>query len=409
MRLCRAAAGAVSVLLVAGCGGGTTTVTVTVGGQSTAATADSTASGSPSTRPELLFAVVEAHSGRPSQAGYVDDTVAIVGLDGVARSKATFAPRTPPTIGNAAPIMQPDARVAAGRVFYIDGRGEVRSLGPVHGALPVMVTTFAPPRPQGYVSFAVSPDGRHLMAAVDTLTAFQPSTSTDNPFGSGADQDHDTIEAADAGGQARTLYTMDRPAKPLFIGGWDATSPLGILDPHLGTQSGIPPGWSSPVARLDAGGRPGARLGPASCVAVQSLPDGTVLCLDSESGGTTTGGMSVHGPSVGTWTIAPVGDSVPFGGYGEGPQLSPDGRTVVFLGSQPGSSVASMYAMTKGGRVRRLVDNFTPEGFLDADTVIGAMLGDNGAADMAVVRLSGGGVDDLGFRGVFVGVVQPGG
>jgi hypothetical protein len=414
------AVGAVwSGALLAACGSGTTTVTVASVTTVTAASQSSTNSSlptaattvAPTPRPELLFAVVESHSTNYPQPGAVDDTVAVVGLDGIARSKATFAPRTPPQIGNAAPILSADAHVAAGQVFYIDGAGVVRALGAPKGSTPSRVTTFAAPSPQGYESFAVSPDGKHLIAAIDALTPFQTPDPNDpnNPFGSGGAQDHDTIQAADAGAGARTLYTLAHPDKPLFVGGWDSVSPIGLTDPPLGTQSNLPQGWGSHAVRLDTGGHPARAYGPASCLAIEGLLDGTALCAGSTtSSGTPTEVASVHGPTAGDWTVPiPSGFYVTQDTYGDGPHLSPDGGTVVFaLVSATTNGSAAMYTMTKGGAPHKLIDGFRPEGFLDADTVIGQQ---GAGGNLGLVHLSGGGVTDLGFRGLFVGVVQQAG
>lgn len=410
---------------LAACGSGNVTVAVTPNVATTppqSGSSSSTATSAAPTvvltpKPELLFAVVESHTTPNPQPGYIDDTVAVVGLDGVARTKTTFTPRTQPQIGNAAAVLSPEAHVAAGKVFFIDGKGVVHALGPVKGSSASVITTFAAPSPQGYESFAVSPDGMHLIAAVDVLTPFVPPSPNDqnNPFGSGGEQDHDTIAAADAGGAARTLYTLAHPSKPLFIGGWDSQSAIGLTDPPLGTQSGFPPGWSSPAARLDAGGHPGAVLGPATCRAIEGLLDGTVVCQDFEGGtGSATDVVSVHGPAVGDWTVPIPPNTYPANQGGA--HLSADGKTVVFPVSPSGTFDPKTTAqetadvMTKGGAVKKLADNFAPEGFLDADTVIGEILPSDPQAsatgELGTVHLSGGGVTDLGFKGAFVGVVQ---
>jgi hypothetical protein len=122
-----------AVAMLTGCG----SAGLSVATASTSATAPAApAPAAPTPTSELLFAVVEAHSTRTS-AGQVDDTVAIVGLDGFARNKVTISSlRRPPDIGNAAAVLPPDAVVAAHRVYYIDGNGAVRSLGPLRGSAP---------------------------------------------------------------------------------------------------------------------------------------------------------------------------------------------------------------------------------------------------------------------------------
>src|ERR1700716_2244806 len=78
---------------------------------------------------EFLFAVLESHTKSPDGFGLYE-TVAIAGLDGFARAKTTFAPLTPPYVGCVGPLFPPQAHTASGRVFFIDGKGVVRSLGP---------------------------------------------------------------------------------------------------------------------------------------------------------------------------------------------------------------------------------------------------------------------------------------
>src|SRR5947208_16451727 len=75
----------------------------------------------PSTSPTLLFAVLEAR-GTP---GF--NTVAIAGLDGYAKAKATFTPMRVPTVGCTGTAVPPvSAHVAAGNVHFADGEGVVR-------------------------------------------------------------------------------------------------------------------------------------------------------------------------------------------------------------------------------------------------------------------------------------------
>src|SRR5262249_4167926 len=65
--------------------------------------------------------------GKGGRAGH--DWVQIVGLDGRVIATATFTPRDLPAVG-AVPLLQDEARVAAGRVYYADGAGVIRTLSP---------------------------------------------------------------------------------------------------------------------------------------------------------------------------------------------------------------------------------------------------------------------------------------
>src|SRR5262249_56227227 len=128
---------------------------------------------------ELLCAALEpGGEGR----GWGDNTVAIVRQDGTARAKARFDPRQLPKIGPALPLPQPEARVAAGKVFYADGAGVIRSLS-ADGAI-ATVTTIPMTSGQQMLSFAVSPDGVQIVAAVFSFPPVRnppPQTPIDNP------------------------------------------------------------------------------------------------------------------------------------------------------------------------------------------------------------------------------------
>jgi hypothetical protein len=110
--------------------------------------------------------VLEAHPFPPGGSPAYD-TVAIVGLDGYAIAKTKVALITPPNLGGLGPELPPQAYAAAGRVYFLDGTGMVRSLA-TDGAVSE-VTKFPVPAAQYEVSFAISPDGRRLMGTVTTF------------------------------------------------------------------------------------------------------------------------------------------------------------------------------------------------------------------------------------------------
>src|SRR2546425_1686184 len=102
---------------------------------SAATSPSTTASPAPSTSPTLLFAVLEARG----SASF--NTVAVAGVDGFARAKTTFAPMRVPTVGCTGTALTPvSAHVAAGKVYFADGAGVVRSLS-LSGQI-VKVATF---------------------------------------------------------------------------------------------------------------------------------------------------------------------------------------------------------------------------------------------------------------------------
>jgi hypothetical protein len=352
-------------------------------------TGDSTAL--PATTPhptaprELLFAVVERKGG-PADRG--PNTVAIVGLDGYARVKATFDAYGRINVGNAAAVLPASAMVAAGSVFYVDRHGVVRVLTPGH-ALPETVTTFPAGGPTQEVGFAVDPSGRHLVAAVLTLPA-QSSPPADCPICTDfVGPTEVAFETADRGGTAHTVRTIeangDKRNQRFDVVAWDDHGPVAALDQAVGTQSGMA-GWEAHLVHIDAQGKATDSLGGADCVAEAEARDGTVLCLD-----TTSGTVSVRRAAgrrlaaLSTYAAA----------------ISDDGKLVAYADSNGIGQVG-----TVGGPTTTLPRNFLPQGFIDDGIVIGELEGPQD--DLGYVRLSDPSHQavDLGFTGTFVGTVQ---
>src|SRR5258708_6811240 len=120
-----------------------------------------TAAGGGGVNKELLFAVLEPGGDLTAMR---DNTLAIVRTNGTALARTHFDARQLPRVGNALPLPQPEARVAAGKVYFADGAGVVRSLA-MDGTV-ASVTTFPLANAQQLMSFAVSPDGTQLLGAV---------------------------------------------------------------------------------------------------------------------------------------------------------------------------------------------------------------------------------------------------
>ena len=397
-------AGALLIALLAAvttaCGGGTTATPQPAPASPTAQPAATAKATTPipatSARLEnVLFAVLE-----PGAESQPNTTVAITGIDGLARAKATFAPRALPRIGNAFPFTQLEAHTAAGAVYFMDGSGAVRRLSPDGANQPV--TSFPITQPQQLAAFAVSPDGRRLAASVLTLP---PRLAEPQPFGgwpAGA-RASVLIEVASAGGQAQTIQTLDlgpiETAKldetGLTIAGWDGGGPVALNFSLRGTQQGYN-GYRALGVRShldEATGKPtGPPLGGPGCVSWGEAANGTVGC--GVYAGQAFSIRAADGTVLYEFT-AEAGNFI----Y---PALSPDGsRTAVF---QTGNDINRTTIQSKQGG-KRLSVGFQPEGWLDADTLIGHNPGGN----LAYLRLATPDrVEDLGFKGTFAGIVKAG-
>lgn len=347
----------------------------------------------PSGSSPLLFAALEAN-GAASPLGW--NTVAIAGLDGYARAKTTFTPMPTPYVGCAGAVLPLSAHVAAGKVFFADGTGVIRSLS-VAGQL-TQVATFPLTSTQQMLSFAVSPDGGRLLGAVFSLP---PKSATGDPcsgspmFGPG--NFSLDVYSAQAGGTSRLLYhqtlptssTSPAPNTMAFIG-WDSVGPLGTYPTEWATQGGGPMHYFGTPVRIDpATGIVGSPVSdPQSCLVQDVAPSGDFACVPVGS----TGAISVRRPdNTEIWRFA----APPQTGY-QYAFLAPDEQHVVALGS--GSEV-----LARGGTEVKLQDTFQYDGWLDSNTVIGGGFNSN----LNYVRLNDlGTVVDIGFIGLFVGTVQ---
>ena len=389
----RLAAIAAAALAVLGCGnqpGGSAGPPA-----STASTAPSAGTGG--SGKELLFAALEPGGDLTTMR---DNTVAIVRTNGTAKAKARFDARQVPRVGNALPLLQPEARVAGGRVYYVDATGAVRSLG-ADGTV-ASVTAFPLTGPQQLLSFAVSPDGGQLMA---TLFSFPPvhvpppQTPIDPPFGPG-DFSMQVLSARP--GQAATALARRNwpqsgglPRDALSVVGWSNDAPLATIDTALGTQEGsLGRQMFGHVAELDTAGRPGPPLSGYGCDTWSVLPDETVLCDDDGQ----HRNFSVHSKDgTARFRFHATGD-VQFLDL----TLAPDASRVAYL-----STAGQAQVSDATGKSVQLPPSFRPEGWLTPTTVVGVLQTAQGDGDMATVQLDRPTrLDDLGFRGFFVGVVQ---
>jgi hypothetical protein len=338
----------------------------------------------------LLFAALEA-KGTTGPFGW--NTLAIAGLDGYARAKTTFVPMPVPYVGCAGPVLPISAQVAAGKVFFSDGHGIVRSLS-TSGQI-VQVAAFPLTSTQQMLSFAVRPDGGRLMAAVFTLppkpaSSGDPCSSGGYPFAPG----NFTLDvySATAGGSSQLLYhevlttgsTAQMPNNVMAFIGWDQVGPIGTYPTSWATQGGGPHHYSGDPARIDAltGKVVGQVSDAPSCFVWDMASSGDFLCLPSA-------GFSVRRPDRSQ--VWGVGSGNFFSAF-----LSPDEQRAVVFGS----------AASVLGRDRSNISvpaDFQADEWLDSATVIGGGY----VSNLNYVNLrSPATMVDIGFKGMFIGTVR---
>jgi hypothetical protein len=360
------------------------------GPASSAATApaSSTSAVSPSSLPrptgELLYAVFEPP---PSAGPAVYTKVAIVGLDGFARAKATFTPLAPVYVGCAGPTLPQQGYAVGGKVYFADGSGTIRTLDR-SGALSVIASF--PIGAQQELSFAVSPDAKRLLATVLTHppkpdgnacsgAAFAPGNFVVDTYAVTVGAAPKLID------HKSTPYASNQPQpQVLQFMGWDAVGPLALYPAGLGTQGVGPTHWYGHPVRTDLSGRVLGDLGGAACpAAMDAGADGTVVCIDQN-------GTDVRRPdgSVAWHSADPVSAG----------RLSPDRQRVVGFGNEGQVVVAA------DGTITTLFGEFFVTGWLDPVTVIGNFNpgGEVGIGTVAPSRKPAA----QGYGGIFVGVVQ---
>ena len=363
------------------------------------------ASSSPS---PVRFAILETRraGGQESEYAGAHDTIAIAGADGYAVAKTTFVPRHIPQIPMAGPVLYPEAYVAAGGAYFIDGTGIVRRLDP-SGATR-RVTAFPITSSQQGVSFAVSPDGRQLMAAVLNYPTYIPVPSQGPPSFTTSGSLALNLEVATDGGAASVVHhwQADPNVPPgsvadfrnLAIVGWDDTGPIGMIDGNNGAQQVLFDGqrWAGghPI-RIGLDGTLGASPLSSDCTPVALDNAGRVVCLlPGASGATASIRVARLDGSVLWTTVQPPTQFIQAAQAG-GFALSRDGRRVAMDGAvvqQHGASLA-------------IPNSFLTRGWLSNDTLIGLIQGAD-PMRVGIVRLSApASIENWGFSGQFVGVL----
>jgi hypothetical protein len=333
---------------------------------------------------EFLFAVTESNP-FPSQP----NTVAIVGLDGIARAKATFSPRVGPIVPDSYVPLQGVAQVAGSSVFYIDA-GTVSALHV--GSQPTIVARFPQQAAQEDNWFAVSPDGSHILTGVFTFPALGPiipNTSWNTMIGPSKFD----LEVAPAGGPTTVLIHWSTNVRypegasgPLFPVGWTAAGPIVMAGAPLASQNAWPGG---PLYVIDAAGRKTTLVGGSNCDSASITPSGFIPCI---SGQVVTvrdqSGEVVWVTHVDSFSAASL-------------FVSPDGQAISD-GNKVERHVGGMVALPV--RASGPPSTFRTEGWFDNHTIVGRIVIDDvNEGDLAWIDINHTTVvHDLGFKGDFV-------
>jgi hypothetical protein len=348
-----------------------------------------------------MFAALEAKN-TANAGGY--NTVAIVGLDGKIQAETTFAPMATPYLGCIGAILPSSAHVAAGKVFFADASGVVRSLS-TSGTVST-VASFPMNSSQQMLSFAVSPDGAKLLATI--FTSPQTAYPCDGSPSAGTFT-FDAYSAAN-GGPSRLVHhqSWTKPPYVMSLTGWDAVGPIGTYPTVWASEGGGPGSTLGVYVRVDAATvKPGSQLSdPSKCRVWDSVASGSFVCM---SDGVMTGGgtadqrvqqpLSVRGAN-GTelWHATVTGQNSPFAPY-----LAADGQHVLICCNDIDLANPHEIVIGRDATQLNLAKGFYARGWLDATTVIG----DQGGSQMAYVALKSPSlIVSMGFAGSFVGTVR---
>jgi hypothetical protein len=377
------------VLIVTACGSssGPTAQSSSQPTATAAQTPSVTASPSPTPSAGLLFAVVEGALGQPG-------TVAIVGLNGYARAKAKFQPRTMPGIPDSYVPLPGVAQVIGSSVYYIDGAGNVRVLSV--GSQPQIVARFPQQPAQEDTWFAVSPDGSRAAAGILTFPTLGP-TPSGSPWPSLVGPTKFDLQTAPAGGQLKTLVHWETAIRfpqgstgpaAIFPVGWTSAGLVAMLPEYLTSQNAWPGG---PLYLIDDAGEKTKLLGGSDCYSASIAPSGLIPCISGVS-------VIVRDPSGRViWTTHVDSFSA------LDLHISPDGQAISDI-SHVERHVGGMVLMPQGFRV---------EGWLDNNTVVGRVtsdantIGGPNEGDLLWISLDKPSIlHDLGFKGDFVATLS---
>lgn len=346
-------------------------------------------------------------------AGGIADTIAILGLDGHVRAKVQFKPMPTVALGCGEGGYVPAAVItAAGAVYYLSADGVIRRLtagGRVTDVARLPILT------DSQVSwFAVSPDGKAIMA---TIIAFPPVIPSQSCIQRQPGPTQIEVLKSATTGSFTVLKsdqqdtTKSPPQGVLTVIGWDGAGVIANTSPAW-YGIGSPPGqiWGDTALRLDEHGNPGMPIGGTGCQPIYGMSaNGDVLCFDRLQPTVKDGAGNL------LWKLKALSDSdgVSYGDV----RLSPDATHVAFALYNDNFTYNSAVIRGRDGTRIGLSVPFAPEGWLDNDTVIGSTgqikvtcsgcPQDADFNELALVRLSNPThIDRLGVNATLVGVIQ---
>lgn len=374
----RVSAGLISAgLLVSGCGPTNTVSSASPASSAAESSPTPTTAGSPAS--SGLFAVLRARG--PGSSPDAHDFIVIAGPDGYGVARATFAPRHIPTPATCCGglITEPEAHVVGGAVYFIDGSGVVRRLT-ASGSISV-VASFAQLTSQ-LVSFAVSPDGRQVMASILTIPAANQLLILDLRLVSDGSPPRELKHlVADQGYDLTSTQVV----------GWDAQGPIAVIGAPVAAEHGLLDGqrWlGGYLAHLDLNGAVVGTIGGSDCIPYSPPTAGRVICADSTvrvEVRTLTGNV--------VWKGAPQMAGTPDAGD---LTLSPDGSQLAMRGA----------VQDVRGSAITLPASFAPQGWLNRTTLVGILTDSRTFQEIGIIRLAAPDkVEDWGFAGEFVGTL----
>ena len=316
------------------------------------------------TRAKSLMVIVTWDAAPSATIRLIDDT-------GRVAATAQFTPPPRPGYSSCASIIQPPVRVAAGAVYFSDNTGVVRKLA--RDGTVSTVVTFKLSNSQQALSFAVSPDGRQLIAIVLSTPALHdppPKQLGDPYFGPGT-WTLDLETAVEGGATKMELHKDLGTAfpQPTVITGWDVVGPTATLQTRICTQNVIPSvRYTGTLIHLASDGTHLERIGGGDCQAWDELTDGTVLC-----GGSDWQSFSVRRRS-GEVLWSGAGDIL------DDAKLSPDGNAV----ASADGAVYLRYPVDTASYARHAAPQSLIAGWAGPDSVV--VLRDDGRIGVAPVR-----------------------